>query len=212
MAEFKQQEISNFINLLFLNKFLEGHDGFIAGGCFKNIFNNERINDVDIFFKNNEDFQKAKKYYRDLINENTDEWCFVYENKKVWAVYSVKDKVRLELIYSVFGSPKQIISNFDFTITKFAFYHETKEDEEGEEYIVTKLIHSEDYFEHLMTKRLVLDDKIPFPVSTFNRLFKYQKYGYGMCRESKVKLLTEIHDLQELNEDELSASLYDGLD
>ena len=34
-----------------LDKFMSGHNGFIAGGCFKNLFNHEKIKDIDVFFK-----------------------------------------------------------------------------------------------------------------------------------------------------------------
>lgn len=32
-----------------LDKFMSGHSGFIAGGCFKNLFNHEKIKDIDVF-------------------------------------------------------------------------------------------------------------------------------------------------------------------
>ena len=39
-----------------LDKFMSGHNDFIAGGCFKNLFNHEKIKDIDVFFKNQDDF------------------------------------------------------------------------------------------------------------------------------------------------------------
>ncbi|MDT2517139.1 hypothetical protein P7D79_23310, partial [Enterococcus avium] len=118
MSNFKTADIYNFRQLFFLDKFLIGHNGFIAGGCFKNIFNGERVNDVDIFFNSMSDFENAKKFFEKQIKDKPNLWRKSYQNKKVWAVYSIKDKIRIELIKSVFGSPKKIISDFDFTITK----------------------------------------------------------------------------------------------
>ncbi len=40
----------NYWMLNWLDKFMEGHKGFICGGCFKNIFNQEKVKDLDIFF------------------------------------------------------------------------------------------------------------------------------------------------------------------
>lgn len=40
----------NYWMLNWLDKFMEGHEGFICGGCFKNIFNQEKVKDLDIFF------------------------------------------------------------------------------------------------------------------------------------------------------------------
>ena len=39
----------NFWFLRFLGQYMQGHKGFIAGGCFKNILSREKVKDVDIF-------------------------------------------------------------------------------------------------------------------------------------------------------------------
>ena len=44
-----KQDRENFYMLNFLDKFMMGHKGYIAGGCFKNIFNGEKIKDIDIY-------------------------------------------------------------------------------------------------------------------------------------------------------------------
>ena len=212
MSEFKVQEILNFRQLFFLDKFLIGHKGFVAGGCFKNIFNKQAVKDIDMFFESKENFNDAVKYFKDLIKENPEEWRKSYENKNVWAIYSEKDKLRIELVRSVFGSPKEIISDFDFSVTKFAYYR-NEDNIDVEDYMAQfEVMYHEDYFEHLQMKRLVIDDEIPFPVSTFNRSYKYQSYGYGLCKESKIKLITSLREIDVLNEDELGKSLYEGKD
>lgn len=212
MSEFKKGDIHNFGKIFFLEKFMIGHDGFVAGGCFKNIFNKERINDIDMFFETKQDFERAVNYFRSLIKENPDEYKKSYENKKVWAVYSKKDKIRIELIRSVFGSPEDIIVDFDFSITKFAYYRNYDNVDEDDYLAQFEVVYHEDYFEHLQMKRLVLDDEIPFPISTFNRSYKYNSYGYNLCKESKIKLIEAIHDLQKIDSDELGKSLYEGKD
>ncbi len=212
MSKFKTADIFNFRQLFFLDEFLQGHKGFIAGGCFKNIFNGERINDIDIFFRDKSDFESAKRYFEKQIKEQPNNWRKSYQNKKVWSVFSIKNEIRIELIKSVFGSPEKIISDFDFTITKFAYYSETEKIDEDNYLSQFEVIYQEDYFEHLQTKRLVIDDNLPFPISSFNRSYKYQKYGYGLCRESKIKLITAIYELPEINDAELGLSLYDGKD
>ena len=206
MSEFKVKEILNFRQLYFLDKFLIGHKGFVAGGCFKNIFNKQAVKDIDMFFESKENFNDAVKYFKDLIKENPEEWRKSYENKNVWAIYSEKDKLRIELVRSVFGSPKEIISDFDFSVTKFAYYR-NEDNIDVEDYMAQfEVMYHEDYFEHLQMKRLVIDDEIPFPVSTFNRSYKYQSYGYGLCKESKIKLITSLREIDVLNEDELGES------
>lgn len=95
----------NFWQIRWLDKYMEGHKGFIAGGCFKNILSGERVKDIDIFFES----------------------------------------------------------------------------------------------------ELVIDENIPFPVSTWERSYRYKGYGYNMCRETKKKLLQAIKGV---NVEEEDVSLY----
>lgn len=60
MDEFIIRGLENLSKLRILDTYLIGHKGFIAGGCFKNIFNNERTKDIDIFFRNSLDFNSAR--------------------------------------------------------------------------------------------------------------------------------------------------------
>lgn len=48
---------------MFLDIYMTGHNGYIAGGCFKNIFNGQRIKDIDIFFLTKGDFIEACELY-----------------------------------------------------------------------------------------------------------------------------------------------------
>lgn len=212
----KVADIYNYRQLWWLDKLLIGHRGYIAGGCFKNIFNNERVKDIDIFFENKADCLEAISYYKKEMQEHPNDWRFVYENEKVWSVYSNKEKVRLELIKSVFGKPKQVISDFDFTITKFAYYKNYDNVDEENYMAVFEVMLHEDFFEHLHTKRLVVDDEMIYPVSTFNRMLRYAKYGYQPCRKTKIKIVTNLAMLDPKNqkdfEKELGKSLYEGLD
>ena len=108
----------------------------------------------------------------------------------------------LEFIESEFGKPEEILRSFDFTVAKMAYYKEPKYEEKEDDYfpfssasIVAyeyKLLYHEKFFEHLHMKRLVIDENIPFPISTWERTYRYKGYGYDMCRETKKKLLEAI--------------------
>ena len=217
----KELETNNFYMLNWLDEFLAGHKGFVCGGCFKNIFNNEKVKDLDIFFRSNEDWHNAVLYFDErtvgydegcgYLSEEDAEYRFCYENKKVKAYKHLKSGKVIELCKSVFGTPKEVISKFDFTITKFAYYKEEVEEENGETHIEDKIVCDENFFEHLHLKRLVIDDEIPFPMSTFERVLRYAKYGYFPCKETKLKLAKAIKDLPDAAI-EVSESLYDGMD
>lgn len=186
----------NLMVVKVLNIYLKGHKGFVAGGCFKNIFNKEKIKDIDIFFRDENDYEEAIEYF-DLSQS---EYYFYYQNEKVKAYENKNNGVVIELIQSVFGTPEEIINGFDFSITKIAY--------DGK-----KITHHNDFFEHLYLKRLVLEKIIKFPVSTFERALKYKGYGYSLCRESKVNLLNNIKT--NTNENDVLGfgfALYEGVD
>ena len=65
------------------------------------------------------------------------------------------------------------------------------------------------YFKYKPTlcyfKKAGHDENIPFPVSTWERSYRYKGYGYNMCRETKKKLLQAIKGV---NVEEEDVSLY----
>lgn len=241
---FVKESRDNYYMLNWLDQFMIGHKGFICGGCFKNIFNKEKVKDLDIFFQSRADFEDAIEYFDNKtagcwidgdpdneVDEDDAEYRFLYENKNVKAYIHKETGVRIELCSKIFGTAEDILSNFDFTITKFAYYKEEAEDETGTEtedpfedsifadeedenintHIEYKILVHDKFFEHLHMKRLVTDDKILFPMSTFERAFRYAKYGYFPCKETKMKMAKAIKGLSD-EQLEVSESLYDGMD
>lgn len=217
----RNYERDNFWVLNWLDKFMVGHNGFICGGCFKNIFNKEKVKDIDIFFENQNDWDNAVEYYDNLtagywkedgseVSEDEAEYVFYYKNDNVKAYKHIKTGVVIELCCKIFGTAEEILNQFDFTITKFAYYKDVIEDEFGES-IVYKVMYDDSFFEHLHMKRIVTDKNILFPMSTFERMLRYAKYGYFPCKETKMKIIKAIRNLSE-KQVELSESLYDGMD
>ena len=231
----------NYWMLNWLDEFMIGHKGFICGGCFKNIFNKEKVKDLDIFFQSREDFEEAVEYYdskiagywinddeNNTLSEDEAEYKFLYKNKNVKAYVHKKSGIRIELCCKIFGTAEDILNQFDFTITKFAYYKEEVKEETDvglvnpfdddieqikieDTHIEYKVLVHDKFFEHLHIKRLVIDDKIPFPMSTLERAFRYAKYGYFPCKETKMKMARAIKELSD-EQLEVSESLYDGMD
>lgn len=182
----------NFYQIRWLDKYMVKHKGFIAGGCFKNILSGERVKDIDIFFENEGEFHEAVDLFNsdDLVKEG---WKFKYRNEKVCAFQKDGEKTWVEFIQSEFGTPEEILRSFDFTVAKMAYFKKNVESEDGSKIEYT-ILHHPNFFEHLHMKRLVIDENIPFPISTWERTYRYAKYGYKMCRETKKKLLDAIRN------------------
>jgi len=218
MKSLRRDSAFNFFGVLHLQKYLEGHNGYIAGGCFKNIFKNEKAKDVDVFFENEADFESAKE----LFDENED-YTEIYENENAVGYYDTKRKMSIDLVKSQFRSPDEMISNFDFTITKFALYKEEVESEDGflSEKEVSrkeelKVVYHEDFFQHLTLNRLVIDGEIgsiQFPLNTFDRILRYSKYGYAPCTGTKTKIVRAINMITLPDDDtNLFKGFYVGID
>lgn len=197
--EFQEKPKETYNKVRFLDYYMEGHAGFIAGGCFKNIFKGERIKDLDIFFQNESDFNKANDFFK-----SNEEYVFSYENPNTVSYKNKKTNIRVELIRHTYGTPIEIISMFDFSITRYAY---AKKEENNE--IIYYSVFVDTFFADLMNNKLVIDGELKFPISSFERSYRYRSYGYGLCKESKAKL---IEALQTANIDDLSNDLYFGLD
>ena len=193
------QDRDNFWMLNWLDEFMIGHKGFICGGCFKNIFNREKVKDLDIFFESESDFEEAVTYFDsqtpgyDGDDIRDEAYVFCYENNNVKAYKHIKTGIRIELCCKVYGKPKDILNQFDFTIAKCSYYKEEVLDEaqpdpwdvdlaeidevpeigEIQSHIEYKVLMDDKFFEHLHMKRLVIDKSIPYPMSTFERMFRY---------------------------------------
>lgn len=234
-------EKDNWWVLNWLDEFMLGHKGFICGGCFKNIFNKEKVKDLDIFFENSEDYNDAVEYFDSMTpeykgdNKREEQYTFYYQNKNVKAYKHKRTGVIVELCCKIFGTAEQILKQFDFTIVKFAYYKVEVEDQTGAEnnpfeddelidemfgenekgkpetHIEYKILMDDKFFEHLHMKRLVIDDEIPYPMNTFDRMFRYAKYGYFPCRETKMKIVLALRGLSPA-QIELPEVFYDGMD
>lgn len=126
MNEYKEKLANQINKVRFLDVYMEGHKGFIAGGCFKNIFNNEKIKDIDMFFECEKDFDEAEECF----SEN-EEYVFSYENKNTKAFKNKKTNIRVELVRNTFGTPEELLNKFDFSITKFAYCKRETLDNDG---------------------------------------------------------------------------------
>ena len=214
MTAFIEKNRDNFFVLNRLDPFMAGHKGFVCGGCFKNLFNSEKMKDIDIFFESSEDWFSAVQHYDQECGDpalGNGSVFYLYENDNVKAYMHKSTGTRIELCRRIFGTPEQIISQFDFTITKMAYFKKTVEEAGGGKHIEYALLMHKDFFEHLHNKRLVIDDAIPFPMSTLERMFRYVRYGYGPCRETKIKIAKAIRELSP-DQIEVSDNLYKGMD
>lgn len=172
--------------LLILNEYLEGHNGFICGGCFKDIFLNKSFRDVDMYFINQVDFSQADNLFYSRVKDGT--YKLLYSFSTVKAYQNIATSIVVELISVFFGTPLEIINKFDFTVCKFAYY---KSDEEY------KTEYHFNYFYHLSSRLIEIDGMIYNPTKTFLRIYKYIKYGFNPTFSTIKSILKRVNDIDE---------------
>ena len=205
MSNFIEETSLSFIPCKWVEKHIPLRGSFIAGGCFKDIFTGVRVKDLDVFSKSTDD----QKVLLDHIASKPDTYTPYYNSDKVDA-FRHTSGVIVEIVKLVFGEPEEILSQFDFTISKFAYFIEVETDSEtGIEKEKFMCLYHYNFFKDLIMHRVVIDDAMPFPVSSFERMLRYAKKGFFPCRGTKEKIIRGIRELSDLPD--ISLSLYDGL-
>lgn len=147
---------------------------WIAGGALRDYFMGKPIKtDYDIFFPNEEEYNKASEYLKSqdcTIKWESDNGMKVIHNGKTY-----------DLVKKYFDSPQHTIDAFDFTVSMFAVDTE-------------KLYYGETTFIDLAKRQLMIN-KITYPASTMSRAFRYYKKGFQMCLGEMRKLIESIQDM-----------------
>jgi len=195
--------ITRFGKLILYRLKDEGIKCWIAGGSIRDYFMNTPVKtDIDIFFPNQTEYDKCRKYFIDNAGE------IEFENEN-GAKIKYEGRV-FDIIKRFFENPKQTIDAFDFTVSMFAI--DTENVFSGETSFID------------LAKRQLMFNKITFPASTLSRSFRYYKKGFVMCKGEMKKLFESIQQTpipdqdqnnDQQNEQEISMSnnrFFTGID
>lgn len=151
-----------------------GINCWLAGGALRDYFAGVVIKtDYDLFFPNDDEYQKCAKYFKDkeaIMTWESDNGMKVKYNKR-----------KFDLVKKFFSGPQETINEFDFTVSQFAVDTE-------------KVYYGETSFIDLAKRQLMIN-KITFPASTMGRSFRYYTKGYVMCQGEMKKLFEAIQDV-----------------
>ena len=145
---------------------------WIAGGMLRAYFANEKLSsDFDVFFPDEREWEKANDHFygNKVLFENDKTKKFLRHGRKI------------DLIKIFFESPEATIEEFDFTVTCAAIDY-------------TQLYCNDNFFIDLSKKSLVIN-KLPYPLSTLQRLQKYIRKGYHACNGTLLEIAKSINKL-----------------
>lgn len=169
-----------------LSPFLINDKCCVAGGFFKDYYTNKKCNDIDIYCLDSDTADGVKTIFNHCFKSD-------FESENVARYHS--GKLQIDLVTKIYGDAKQIISQFDFTICKFAVY------KKGNDFYA---VYCNNFFVDLHNKIISTEKcKMPCPLSTFKRLIKYVGYGYSPSDETLLAVAMGINQLDEeqINED-----------
>lgn len=180
---------------------LQATPGIIAGGVFRELFDftddgeikvkamgdlqNEQSKDVDIFFRNEEDFNNSKN----IVSSSQTNLPAYHGVRSTGIRIPLPGKtlssrlIQLDLVHKYFGSPEQILDGFDFTVSQCAVYREDDE---------FYLMYVKDFKNHLQNSILEYADKPEKSGNIIERMMRYTSYGFTPSKDTVKKCLTSF--------------------
>jgi hypothetical protein len=166
----------------------------IAGGACTSVFSDNQVNDLDIYFKSAEDYQKVVNKVMPSLKDN--------EYFATSCAFSFKrNGVRIQLIKKIFAStPEGVMDNFDFTVCECVYLPKTQE-----------FVMGENFLADLCGRRLVYNINAKYPIASLWRVNKYVKKGFKLAAIESIKLALCINNLNIKNYQDLKEQL-EGID
>jgi hypothetical protein len=184
-----QSEISSspeqikLLNLLptDLIQVLTNNGAFIAGGAITSVFCERDINDIDIFFPNEEVLEKVKEYCFSnyefkSYHESDNAYTFIELQRSKYPIQFIK--------LNYISEPINIFKHFDFTVC-CGLYDFKKE----------KFEFHTDFLKHNAQRKLVYISTNTYPIMSVLRAEKYKKLGYTLSNIELIKILFKISSL-----------------
>ncbi|MGG3890250.1 hypothetical protein [Metabacillus fastidiosus] len=168
---------------------LKAHNAYVAGGTITSLFCNREINDIDVYFRSEEDIIS----FMSEIWEDQ-KWIVTQTSKATLLVY---DKVQLQLIhFDYFKNPQDIFDTFDFSSCMGCFDFKTEE-----------FILHDDFLKHNSQRLLKFNSLTAFPIVSLLRVQKYQDKGYYISKPEFIRIVLTCMDLEISTYEELKDQL-----
>lgn len=150
--------------------------GFFAGGCIRDLINEEQPADYDIFLKEKVDVNKLETaFHKKYIV------C-----KTINALTLSIDGIKVQIVTVRYGHPVKTVSGFDFNVNK-NFYNPSDSNPISNFYVQD--------FMSIRSKRLCVCEGIDNPFDAIYRLNRLGQKGYQISRKEFIKLVEQVRDL-----------------
>lgn len=150
---------------------LRENNAILAGGAITSILTKRTVNDFDFFFPSSVEYSEVNKLLPTMSGITTE---FSSQNAITYDHYGKT----FQTIKTVHGTPKEIISSFDFNVAKVAYDLNTQKMEIGET-----------FFKGIKTNTLKIEKWDSHPCLIIMRVIKYhEKKGFKLLESDLIKL------------------------
>ncbi|MBU7315951.1 hypothetical protein [Paenibacillus oleatilyticus] len=189
LYQFEKNKLYDYLGTALVNR-LKMHKCFIAGGAITSLFTGTKINDLDIYFRN-EDL--CVKFVEDSW-EDRDDWINMLTKKSI--LMRVEDKEIQVIHFNFFESAQEIFDSFDFTVCMGAFDFETEQ----------FTLH-EEFLKHNSQRIIKFNKNTAFPVVSLLRVHKYNNKSYTISKPEFLRIAMKCMDLDIKNAEQLKDHL-----
>jgi len=187
-TQFEKNKLYAYLGEGLVNS-LKQHKAYIAGGTITSLFSNREINDVDVYFR---DEDSIAGFLYDVWDNGR---YIVSHTKK--ATQMVYNEVNLQTIhFKYFNNPEYIFNTFDFTVCMGVFDFATE----------TFILHPE-FLKHNSQRLLKFNSETAFPIVSMLRVQKYQDKGYYISKPEFIRIILTCMNLDINSYDELKEQL-----
>lgn len=185
--EFQKRKLYSYLGKGLVETFKNGNV-IIAGGCINSIFNNKDINDIDVYFRNDDDLIGV---VAEVYDSN---WILAHTKKAT--LFKKGDKLVQLIHFKRFNTPQDIFDTFDFTVCMGAFDFKTEE----------FVLHNNFLLDN--TQRILnFNSATDYPIMSMLRVDKYKNKGYNISKSEFIRILLTCMDLKINTIEELKEQL-----
>lgn len=189
MYQFEKNKLYDHIGKGLIDRFKE-YKCFIAGGTITSLFTNNKINDLDIYFR---DEESCIKFVTECWEDSKD-WINMLTKKSI--LMRIDDKEIQVIHFKFFKTVQEIFDTFDFTVCMGAFDFETEQ----------FVLHDE-FLKHNSQRIIKFNKNTAFPIVSLLRVHKYNNKNYSISKPEFLRIIIKCMDLDIKTVDELKDHL-----
>lgn len=185
----EKNKLYNYLGSNLVNT-LKEHKAYIAGGTVTSLFSSNPVNDIDLYFRNEESLAELIEE----IYDDGDDWVNALTSKAL--LVRVEDKELQMIHFKYFEKAEDIFDTFDYTVCMGAFDFETEQ-----------FVLHEDFLKHNAQRILKFNKNTDFPIVSLLRVQKYKDKGYSITKPEFLRVALSCMELNITNAEELKQHL-----